>query len=239
MNRRYENLHCVVSGGARGIGAALVAILEDEGAIVHVADQLDASCDVSSPASIDNYFRALPRVDKLFCVAGALFNGTAESTSAADWRACLAVNLESVWLCVQAALPALRKSSEASILTIPSYQALRPGPATFPYSVAKGGLISMTRALAVDLAPQIRVNGVMPGQIESSRTEAYFAQFHDPQAALARTLESFPLRRLGRPSDVAKAAAFLGSKDAEWITGTILTVDGGRDAAGLDLSSLR
>jgi NAD(P)-dependent dehydrogenase (short-subunit alcohol dehydrogenase family) len=239
MRDRFEGLHCVVTGAARGIGAAIASQLRAEGAIIHAADILDGSCDVTSADSIHAFFRELPAIDKLICVAGGMSVGTSESTSLEQWRSCQALNLESVWHCVQAVLPKLRLSKCASILTIPSYQAIRPGPSSFAYSVAKGGLISMTRALAVELAPQIRVNAIMPGQIESVRTEAYFNQFRDPAEAQRRTIESFPLRRLGKPEDIALAAAFLVSCDAAWITGTILNVDGGRDAAGLDLSSLK
>ena len=240
MSNRFQDLSCVVTGGARGIGAAVADQLRSEGGTVHVADLLDGSCDVSDPCDTARFFHSLPSIDVLICVAGKLVGGTSETTTIDTWRDCQAVNLESVWYSVRAALPALRKSpAGGSIVTIPSYQALRPGPGQFPYSVAKGGLISMTRALAVELAPGIRVNGILPGQIESVRTADYFAKFRDPAEAKLRTIESFPMRRLGTPQDIAKAAAFLASSDAAWITGTILHVDGGRDAAGLDLSSLR
>jgi meso-butanediol dehydrogenase / (S,S)-butanediol dehydrogenase / diacetyl reductase len=239
MSRRFENRHCVVTGGGRGIGAAVTELLRGEGGIVHVADVLDGSCDVTQPSQVEAFFRELVALDVLVCVAGKLTSGTAEGTSLEAWRDCQAVNLESVWNCVRAALPLLRRSGQGSIVTIPSYQALRPGKANFAYAVAKGGLISMTRALAVELAPGIRVNGVLPGQIESVRTAEYFSQFRDPEEARRRTLQSFPMGRLGQPLDIAKAVAFLASPDAAWITGTMLTVDGGREAAGLDLSDLK
>lgn len=239
MSGRFQNLHCVVTGGLRGIGAAVSEVLRGEGGMVRVADVLDGSCDVSQPGQVREYFAGLAELDVLVCVAGKLWPGTAEGTSLEQWRECQALNLESVWHCVQAALPLLRRSSQAAIVTVPSYQAIRPGKGSFPYAVAKGGLISMTRALAVELAPGIRVNGVLPGQIESVRTAEYFSQFRDPEEARRRTLQTFPLGRLGQPVDIAKAVAFLASSDASWITGTLLTVDGGRDAAGLDLSSLK
>lgn len=239
MSGRFAGLHCVVIGGLRGIGLAIAEQLRAEDGQVLVGDVLDGSCDAAQPGEVARFFAPIATVDVLVCVAGRLWTGAAESTSVEDFRECQAVNLESVWHCVRAALPKLRESSAASVVTIPSYQAIRPGPESFPYAVAKGGLISMTRALAVELAPKVRVNGIIPGQIESVRTAAYFAQFRDPEEARRRTIESFPMRRLGTPEDIAKAAAFLASRDAAWITGTILYVDGGRDAAGLDLRSLR
>ena len=239
MTPRFQGQHAAVLGGARGIGAAVVEQLRMEGAEVHSGDILDGSCDVTDPAAITRFFGELTRLDVLICVAGAVSNRSAIAASEEDWRQCQALNLESVWLAVHAALPLLRNSPAAAVVTIPSYQALRPGKSSALYATAKGGLISLTRALAVELAPAVRVNGVIPGQIESVRTEEYFRQFRDPQAARRRTLQSFPLGRLGKPQDIAKAVAFLASPDAEWITGTCLLVDGGRDAAGLDLSDLR
>ncbi len=98
----------------------------------------------------------------------------------------------------------------------------------------------MTRTLAVEYAPDnIRVNAVVPGQIESVRTAAFFDALRDPVEGRRRVLSTFPLRRLGTPEDVAKAALFLASDDAAWVTGTWLTVDGGRDAALVDLSDLQ
>ena len=82
-------------------------------------------------------------------------------------------------------------------------------------------------------------NAIIPGQIESVRTEPYFASFHDPAEARRRVLSTFPMGRLGRPEDIAAAIAFLASEDAAWITGAFLHVDGGRDAALVDLSDLR
>jgi NAD(P)-dependent dehydrogenase (short-subunit alcohol dehydrogenase family) len=130
--------------------------------------------------------------------------------------------------------------SGGSIVTTASTQGYRSNNRSFPYSAAKGGLLGLTRNLAVEYAPdRIRVNAIIPGQIESVRTEGYFNSFTDPNEARRRVLSTFPLGRLGQPDDIAKAALFLASEDAEWITGIWLVVDGGRDAALVDLSDLR
>lgn len=92
----------------------------------------------------------------------------------------------------------------------------------------------------MEYAPDaIRVNAIIPGQIESVRTEGHFQSFRDPEEARRRVLSTFPLGRLGTPEDIAGAALFLASDDAQWVTGIWLTVDGGRDAALVDLSDLR
>jgi len=94
--------------------------------------------------------------------------------------------------------------------------------------------------MAIEYAPQrIRANAIIPGQIESVRTESYFDSFRDPAEARRRVHSTFPLGRLGMPEDIAKAALFLASDDAAWITGIWMNVDGGRDAAQIDLSDLK
>lgn len=236
---RFAGLEAIVTGGARGIGAAVVERLRSEGAQVRIADILDGSCDVTNESQVSAYFASLEKLDILICAAGLPWTMTAETASLADWRACISLNLESVWLCTRAAVPLLKRSDSAAIVTIPSNQAIRPNRTSFPYSVAKGGLISLTKSLAIELAPRIRVNGVIPGQVESVRTGESFATFRDPAEAERRTIQSFPLRRLGKPEDIANAVVFLASTEASWITGSCLFVDGGRDAAGLDLSDLK
>jgi meso-butanediol dehydrogenase/(S,S)-butanediol dehydrogenase/diacetyl reductase len=131
------------------------------------------------------------------------------------------------------------QSGHASIIAVASAQGQRSGKRSFPYSAAKGGLLALTRTLAVEYAPHIRANAIIPGQIESVRTEPYFESFRDPAEARRRVLASFPMRRLGKPEDIAGAVAFLASDDARWMTGSWLTVDGGRDAALVDLSDLQ
>lgn len=125
----------------------------------------------------------------------------------------------------------LQPSRWPAIVTVASAQGLRATPRCIPYAAAKGGLLALTRAMAVEYAPRIRVNAVIPGQVESVRTAAHFDAFADPKEARRRTLATFPLGRLGKPEDIANAIYFLASEEAAWITGTFLMVDGGRDAA--------
>jgi NAD(P)-dependent dehydrogenase (short-subunit alcohol dehydrogenase family) len=244
---RFENKVVVVTGAARGIGQATARRFAAEGATVVGVDLEPAEgllqVDVSKAEAVRALFagvgRRYGRLDALVANAGRLYSNTTLSATEEEVDACLAANFKSAWLCAREAHPWLVRSPSASIVTVGSYQGLRGGVNTFPYSAAKGALLALTRSLAVEYAPAIRVNAVIPGQVESVRTEPYFNSFTDPAEARRRVLSSYPLGRLGKPDDIAGAILFLASDDASWITGTFLMVDGGRDAALLNLSDLR
>lgn len=238
---RLEGKIAVVTGAARGIGLATARLFEAEGAQVVGAD-IDRT-DVTNPAQVAALFEDVRarfgRLDILVANAGRLYSLTSLTATEEDWTACLDVNLKSVWLCARAAHPLLVQSPAPAVVTVASAQGQRANRSSFPYSVAKGGLLALTRSLAVEWAPRIRVNAVIPGQVESVRTEPFFKSFRDPEEARRRVLSTFPMRRLGQPEDIARSILFLVSSDAAWITGAFLTVDGGRDAALVDLSDLK
>lgn len=256
MRLPFENKVAVVTGGGRGIGRATALALAAEGAAVIIVDvnsenasavaaeigtQATAiATDVTNSEQVSALFASIKekwqRLDVLICNAGYPFRLTSSEATEGEWEECLAVNLKSVWLCVRAAVPLLRAAKTGSVVTVASIQGMRSTKRSFPYSVAKGGLLSLTRTLAVELAPTIRVNAVVPGQVESVRTQPFFNSFRDPEKARGRVLSTYPMGRLGRPDDVAHAIIFLASEMASWITGTSLAVDGGFDAALLDLS---
>ncbi|HWQ55947.1 MAG TPA: SDR family NAD(P)-dependent oxidoreductase [Bryobacteraceae bacterium] len=238
---RLKGKIALVTGAARGIGRATARLFETEGAeVIGVdIDDTDVTDAQQTAALFDEVRGRFGRLDILVCNAGRPYQLTSLTASEKDWDACLDVNLKSVWLCARAAYPLLSKADAAAVITIASMQGIRASRDAFPYSAAKGGLLALTRTLAVEWAPRIRVNAVIPGQIESVRTEPFFKSFRDPEEARRRVLATYPMRRLGKPEDIAKAVLFLASDDAAWITGTYLTVDGGRDSAMPDLSDLK
>jgi NAD(P)-dependent dehydrogenase (short-subunit alcohol dehydrogenase family) len=258
VNMRLQDKIAVVTGGGRGIGRATARLFAREGAQVAIAELDEALAreaaeeiggraisiptDVRDSAAVAALFAEVKqrfgRLDALVCNAGRPYSLDSRTATEKDWDECLNLNLRSAWLCARESFPLMQGGG--SIITIASTQGYRSNRTSFPYSAAKGGLLALTRNLAVEYAPdRIRVNAVIPGQIESVRTGPFFASFTDPEEARRRVLASFPLGRLGKPEDIAKAALFLASDDAEWITGVWLTVDGGRDAALVDLSDLK
>ncbi len=255
---RLPDKIAVITGGGGGIGRAAAKLFAREGAHVVLAEINEAQAqqvaeeigtralaiatDVTDESSVNALFAQVKerfgRLDILVSNAGRPWQSTSLTATGEDWNECLNLNLKSSWLCARSAHPLM--SGGGSIVTIASTQGYRSNDRSFPYSAAKGGLLGLTRNLAVEYAPQgIRVNAIIPGQIESIRTEDYFNAFTDPAEARRRVLSTFPLGRLGKPEDVANAALFLASDDAAWITGIWLVVDGGRDAALMDLSDLR
>lgn len=245
MTRRFEDWVVVVTGAGRGIGLATASRFRDEGAQVASLDLEGGShkVDVTDPTQVETAFAEIGHrydvIDCLVCNAGRPWMSTSLEASEQDWAACLDLNLKSSWYCARAAYPWLSKSSRASIVNVASAQAYRSTKRSFPYSAAKGGLLALTRTLAVEYAPGIRVNAIIPGQIESVRTEPWFESFRDSAEARRRVLSTFPMGRLGRPEDIAGSIAFAASSDASWMTGSYMTVDGGRDAALVDLSDLQ
>jgi NAD(P)-dependent dehydrogenase (short-subunit alcohol dehydrogenase family) len=197
-----------------------------------------AEGDLTVRSDVERIFAGLKQLDVLIANAGVPYSLTTLSASDEEFERCLAENLRSVWWCCQVAYPLLKASGRGAIVMMASAHGLQGARAGFPYSAAKGGLLALTRTMAVEYAPEVRVNAIVPGQIESVRTASYFDKFRDAAEARRRVEQTFPLRRLGTPEDIAKAARFLASEDAAYITGTILHVDGGRHAAMPDLSDL-
>jgi NAD(P)-dependent dehydrogenase (short-subunit alcohol dehydrogenase family) len=245
---RFKDRVVVVTGASRGVGRRSVELFLDEGAQVVAADRLGdelrsafgqqadrvecVEADLvevgSCEAVIDAAVQRFGRLDVVFNNAGITIRRPAETTSDELWEHIIDTDLRSVFYCCRAAIPHL-KGQRGAIVNNASINAIRGNLDLAAYSAAKGGVVAMTRALATELAPAgVRVNALCPGTIDTPMNDQYLAQVDDRDAALKMLIAKHPLGRLATADDVARAAVFLASDDAAFITGVALPVDGGR-----------
>lgn len=247
--RRFESDTVIVTGSTRGIGAEIARRFASEGAAVIVSgrsedDGKSVVEDIESSDGIAAFIRADMRdpddiaslieltVDR-FGSLNVLVNNAAVQTETAadeatreDWVSVLETNFRSYWLCAK---HAAKQMDNGNIVNVSSNHAFSTMPAHFPYNAVKAGINGMSRAMALDFGPSIRVNTVNPGWVAVERTTA---DMPDDQR---RYLEAIhPIGRMGRPEDVAGAVAFLASDDAAFVTASSLLIDGGRGAVMQD-----
>ena len=220
-----EGASVVVTGRTREAGAATVSEIENEGgeAAFVRADMRDPD-DIAAlvEATVDTY----GSLDVLVNNAGVETNTGVTEATMDDWEFVVETDFRSFWLCAKAAA---EQMDEGVIVNTSSNHAFLTMPKMFPYNAVKSGINGMTRAMALDLGPKIRVNTVNPGWVAIERTLSEMSETE------RREIESIhPTGRLGEPEDVAAAVAFLASDEAGFITGTNLLVDGGRSAVMQD-----
>jgi len=246
----------LVTGAARGIGLATarrflaegwrVALLDIEHELLHEAvaglvkpdDTLALCCDVSDAkavaVAIDQVRSRFGRLDALVNNAGVAAFAPLLETSDDDWNRILAVNLTGAFLCTKAATPLMRDHGGA-IVNITSISGVRASALRTAYGTSKAGLAHLTKQLAVELASLgIRVNAVAPGPVDTAMAKAV----HTPDIR-ADYHDAIPLNRYGLEEELAEAIFFLSCERSSYITGQILAVDGGFDAAGIGLPTLR
>ena len=246
----------LVTGAARGIGLSVakkflaegwcVALLDIEGESLRGAratlaqpdNTLALQCDVSNAGMVASAISAVSirfgRLDALVNNAGVAVFAPLLETTDHDWNRVLAVNLTGPFLCTKAAVPLMRQHGGA-IVNITSISAVRASTLRTAYGTSKAGLAHLTKQFAVELAGLgIRVNGVAPGPVETAMAR----QVHTPEIR-ADYHAAIPLNRYGLEEELAEAVFFLCSDRSSYITGQILGVDGGFDAAGIGLPTLR
>ena len=151
------------------------------------------------------------------------------STTDEEWRRCMSVDLDGVWNCTRAVLPAMLEAGRGAIVNIASTHSFKIIPGCFPYPVAKHAVLGLTRALAIEYAARgIRVNAIAPGYIETPIAINYWNTFPDPEAEKRRAYDLHPPKRVGRPEEVAWTAVFLASDEAPFINAETIVIDGGR-----------
>jgi NAD(P)-dependent dehydrogenase (short-subunit alcohol dehydrogenase family) len=216
--------NCLVTGGAAGIGKATAERFAQAGYRVAVADinggdyQLDVADDVAVARVIDDVAHAFGGIDVVINNAGIADPGHAsiDELSVTEWRRVIDVNLSGMFFVAKAAAPHLRKR-KGCIINITSTRAIMSEPNTFAYSASKGGIVALTHSLAISLGPDVRVNAIAPGWIATG-----------DYAELRKLDHAFhPVGRVGKPDDIAALALFLASDDASFITGDVITSDGG------------
>jgi NAD(P)-dependent dehydrogenase (short-subunit alcohol dehydrogenase family) len=243
-----------VTGGTRGIGLAVSELLADCGARVVACGSTDTSvracrekanaagrairpvkADVNREDEIAAAIRSAAEwndgLDILVCCAGRAFRGSALGTTGSEWDECLSLNLRGPFLAAQAALPFLAARGDGAIVLTSSIWAVTATPGRTAYIVAKSALTALARSLAVDHAPAgVRVNAVAPGYIDTDLLRRSLSEANpgrEVSELLEEAVAQHPLRRLGRPKDVAEAVLFLAGSRSAFITGQTLIVDGG------------
>lgn len=171
--------------------------------------------------------RALSGLDILINCAGVTGVGVIETTPPAEFRRQFEINVFALYNITKAALPALKRGIRPNIVNIGSELGMRVGAERIAYGPAKAAVHMLTQCLAVDCAPLVRVNAVMPGLTETPMTKTRFAEAEDPEAYRNRIRNRYPLKRMCTPEDVANAVMFLASDKAANITGELMAVCGG------------
>lgn len=251
MDREFADRNLFITGATSGIGRATALRFAQAGANVAAVGRnetelksleqellsLDVRCvtisadlarDDSADGALAKALDALGGIDILVNAAGHISSGTIENTTSQAWDAMLNINLRSVFLLMQKALPSLIER-RGNIVNVSSVTGLRAFPGVLAYCVSKAGLDQLTRCAALELAAKgVRVNAVNPGVVITEIHKRGGMNSDQYTAFLEHSKTTHPLGRVGKPEEIAELIAFLASDRASWITGASYSIDGGR-----------
>ena len=236
MSGRLHGRRVLITGAASGIGRKTAELFAAEDAALTLLDcnreglaevaretrgvsvEADVTQEAAVAHAVEQGATAMGGIDGVVNAAGIVIHGSVLTVGAAAWQRALDVNLTGTYIVVRCCLPWLAKAPFATIVNIASGQGLLPNtPNMTAYSASKGGVVNLTRALAAELAPSIRVNSVCPGMVDTPMT-----------AGLERQLNRYALQRIADPLEIAQAILFLTGTESSFVTGAALAVDGGR-----------
>jgi NAD(P)-dependent dehydrogenase (short-subunit alcohol dehydrogenase family) len=233
---RLRGRRIVITGAASGIGRCTAQLFAAQGASVALLDrnaaglaetaqetrghafETDITDEASVARAVEQSAASMGGIDGIVNAAGVMLRGSVMEIDVAQWRQVLDINLTGTYIVVRGCLPWLMKAAGGTIVNLGSGQALLPNaPDRSAYAASKGGVVNLTRALAAELAPAVRVNSVCPGLVDTPMAEGVQGNF-----------VNYALRRLAQPLEIANAILFLTSAESSYVTGAALAVDGGR-----------
>ena len=252
MQIDFTSKRVLVTGGTRGIGRSTVEAFLKAGARVAVngrtaestaagiaalgagerllATPGDVATAAGCEAIVSTAIESLGGLDVLVNSAGVGKTGTIEDFDEAAWDQTIDVNLKGTFFCIRAALAALR-DSKGNIVNLASDAGLMGDASLTVYCASKGGVVNMTRAMALELAPDVRVNCVCPGYVDTDMVRRDgIEQADDPAAEEQAFINTAPLKRMAAPGEIASAIVYLASDDARFVTGAAFQIDGGTTA---------
>ena len=243
MSGRLEGKICVVTAAGQGMGRASAEAFQREGAKVHASD-IDESkladlaklpnvacrkLDVTDPAAIEGYAKAVGAIDVLFNVAGVVHNGSILECTERDFDVAMNINVRSMFRMIRAFLPAMLQRGGGSIVNMASVASSVKGiPNRFIYGTSKSAVIGLTKSVAADFVGKgIRCTAICPGTIHTPSLDERINANPDAEAARKAFIARQPMGRLGNAEEIAALAVYLASDEAAFATGSIFVVDGG------------